>query len=89
MAIQSNLSTLMGKFRYNIQDVHERTGLARATVSSLYNDKATRIDFTTIEKLCLLFECGVEQLLSLESTMPSVASDDLQNRVSAGGKADV
>ena len=62
----SNLSTLMGKYRYTIKDVHERTGLSRTTISSLYNDKATRIDYSTIEKLCVLFECGVENLLLLD-----------------------
>ena len=65
MQLTSNLSVLMGKYRYKIQDVHERTGLARRTISTLYNDKATRIDFTTVEKLCQLFSCGVEQLFNL------------------------
>ena len=65
MQLMSNLSVLMGKYRYKIQDVHERTGLARRTISTLYNDKATRIDFSTIEKLCQLFGCGIEQLFSL------------------------
>ena len=67
MHMVSNLSTLMGKYRYKIQDVHERTGLARRTISCLYNDKATRIDYSTIEKLCQLFECGVEQLFILNN----------------------
>ena len=62
-----NLSTLMGKYRYSIKDVHERTGLSRTTISSLYNDKASRIDYTTIEKLCALFNCGIETLLLLET----------------------
>lgn len=66
MELKSNLSTLMGKYRYTIQDVHEKTGLSRNTVSSLYNDKATRIDFETIRKLCGLFECNVDELLILE-----------------------
>jgi putative transcriptional regulator len=56
----------MGMKRYNIQDVHERTGLSRTTISALYNGRATRIDFTTIEKLCSLFSCGIEQLFLLE-----------------------
>ena len=66
--LQCNLSLLMGKHRYKIQDVHERTGLARKTISTLYNDKATRIDFSTVEKLCLLFDCGVEQLFTLQAS---------------------
>jgi DNA-binding Xre family transcriptional regulator len=71
----------MGKRRLKIQDVHERTGLSRTTVSALYNDTATRIDFSTIERLCLLFECDVNELLSLDPTK--------SNTVSTGGKADV
>jgi len=57
----------MGKHRYTIQDVHEKTGLSRNTISSLYNDKATRIDYSTIVKLCQLFECGIEQLFILNN----------------------
>lgn len=61
-----HLSTLMGQSRYSIQDVHIKTGLARSTVAQLYHDKATRIDFETIEKLCALFECDIAALLELE-----------------------
>ena len=61
-----HLSTLMGQARYSIQDVHVKTGLARSTVTQLYHDKATRIDFDTIEKLCSLFKCEISSLLELE-----------------------
>jgi DNA-binding Xre family transcriptional regulator len=57
----------MGQARYSIQDVHNKTGLARSTVAQLYHDKATRIDFETIEKLCNLFDCSVSDLLELEN----------------------
>ena len=63
MAISSTLSSMMGKYRYTIQYVHEQTGLARNTISNLYNDKVTRIDFDTLDKLCLLFECDISDLL--------------------------
>ncbi len=66
MIIRSNLSTLMGARRYSIKDVHEKTGLSRGTISSLYNDKATRIDYDTIAKLCELFGCEVGSLLVIE-----------------------
>ena len=65
MAVHCNLSTLMGTRRYSIQDVHKLTGLSRSTVSSLYNDKATRIDFDTLEKLCGLFECNASELFEV------------------------
>ena len=63
MAVHSTLSTLMGKYRYSIQDVHAKTGLSRNAVSNLYNDKARRIDFETLEKLCRLFKCTVSDLI--------------------------
>jgi putative transcriptional regulator len=65
MAIHCILSTLMGQRRYTIQDVHECTGLSRNTISNLYNDKATRIDYTTIEKLCFLFNCSFNDLFQI------------------------
>lgn len=64
--MRCHLSTLMGQSRYSIQDVHTKTGLARSTVTQLYHDKATRIDFETIEKLCYLFNCEINDLLELE-----------------------
>lgn len=66
--MKCNLSTLMGQSRYSIQDVHIKTGLARSTVTQLYHDKATRIDFDTIEKLCCLFDCEISDLFILEKT---------------------
>lgn len=67
MKLHSRLSTLMGGKRLSIQDVHQQTKLSRTTVSNLYNDKATRIDFETIEKLCTLFDCELGELLYLEN----------------------
>ena len=64
--MKCKLSTMMGELRYSIQDVHIKTGLSRSTVTQLYHDKATRIDFETIEKLCCLFECDLCDLFSLE-----------------------
>lgn len=65
-AMKCRLSTMMGKARYSIQDVHIKTGLSRSTVTQLYHDKATRIDFETIEKLCNLFDCDLNDLFCLE-----------------------
>ena len=56
--IKCNLSKLMGIHKMSIQDVHEQTGLNRATISNLYHEKVNRIDFETLEKLCKLFNVG-------------------------------
>lgn len=55
--LKCNLSKLMGIHKMSIQDVHEKTGLNRNTISNLYHEKAKRIDFETMEKLCKLFGC--------------------------------
>ena len=81
MQLQCNLSVLMGKHRYNIQNVHEQTGLARRTISTLYNDKATRIDFSTVEKLCQLFSCGIEQLFILSDVNPTLTENGTKEDV--------
>lgn len=62
----------MGEKRLSIQDVHQETKLSRTTVSNLYNDKATRIDFETIEKLCTLFDCELGELLYLENCIKEI-----------------
>lgn len=62
MKLHCSLSTLMGKERFSIEDVHMKTNLSRTTISNLYNDKATRIDYKTIEKLCALFDCGMSEI---------------------------
>lgn len=66
MAVHCKLSTLMGEKRYRIQDVFEKTGISRNTISNLYHDKIRRIDYDVIEKLCALFECRISDLLSYE-----------------------
>lgn len=55
----------MGRKRLSIQDVHAFSNLSRTTISNLYNDKATRIDFETIEKLCRYLDCDLSELLYL------------------------
>lgn len=61
--VHCKLSTLMGAKRVTIQEVHNNTGLSRNTISNLYYDKATRIDYETLSKLCGYFECQIGDLL--------------------------
>lgn len=61
------LSTLMGEARFSIEDVHQKANLSRSTITALYHDRATRIDYETIEKLCSLFDCKVDDLFVLDS----------------------
>lgn len=63
--ITCHLSTLMGRNKMKIADVARETNLNRSTITALYTEKATRIDLDTIEKLCVLFECDVGDLLEI------------------------
>jgi putative transcriptional regulator len=56
----------MDRHRYNIQDLHDEKGFARKTVSALYYDKVSCVDYSTIEKICRLFNCGIEQLFTFK-----------------------
>lgn len=60
--IRCNLSIFMGRDRKKIQDVCNETGLARNTVANLYNDKAARVDYRTMDLLCKMFRCSVGEL---------------------------
>lgn len=60
--IRCHLSTLMGRHKLNIADVHRITGLNRTTISNLYYERTQRIEMEAIEKLCVLFKCQVGDL---------------------------
>ncbi len=61
--IRCHLSRCMGERKLKISDVARATGLNRNTVTLLYKETATRVDLDAIEKLCVLFQCEVGDLL--------------------------
>lgn len=48
----------MGEQRKSIQKVADETGLSRSTLSCLYNNKVTRVDLNTLDKLCECLNCN-------------------------------
>lgn len=64
--IKCHLSRLMGERKLKLADVARLTGLHRNTVTLLYNETAARVDLETMEKLCSLFECKVEDLFEYQ-----------------------
>src|SRR5690554_1880667 len=67
--IRCHLARMMGEHKMRIADVARETGLSRATVTLLYKETAQKVDLEAIEKLCLLFECRVGDLLELQSVL--------------------
>lgn len=64
--IRCNLSRLMGEQKMNISDVARQGGLNRSTISSLYHEKANRVDLDSLEKLCKVFSCSVGEMLEIQ-----------------------
>jgi len=61
--IRCHLARLMGEHKMRIADVARETGLSRATVTLLYKETAQKVDLEAVDKLCVLFKCGVGDLL--------------------------
>jgi putative transcriptional regulator len=64
--IKCHLSTLMGERKLKIADVARELDVHRNTISLLYYEKAKRIDFDVLEKLCVYFECTVGEILEFK-----------------------
>ncbi len=64
--VKCNLSALIGAKKLKISDVVRDTGINRSTITRLYHETTTRIDFETLEKLCVYLDCEVGELISVE-----------------------
>ena len=67
MTIKVRLPELLEEKGLNQMDLVRQLNLSPTTVGKLYNQKSGRIDFKTIEKLCLFFEISISELLVLKS----------------------
>jgi len=63
--VRCYLSRLMGERKLKIADVAKATNIHRNMISLLYYEKAKRIDFETIERLCRFFQCRIEDLFEI------------------------
>ncbi len=61
--IKCHLSTLMGERKLKIADLAKELGVHRNTITLLYYERAKRIDFDVLEKLCKYFNCSVSEIL--------------------------
>ena len=61
--IRNRLSALMGERRISQRELQRRTGLSYTTINELYHDRAKRLDFETLDKLCRALDCQVSDRL--------------------------
>lgn len=55
--VHCNLRVLMAEKGLNIQKVKDKTTLSRTTISNLYNNYGSGVQFDTIVQLCELLQC--------------------------------
>jgi putative transcriptional regulator len=48
------------------EEIADAIGISRATMSDWSREKVTRLDKDILAKLCVYFQCGIEDLLHLE-----------------------
>ncbi len=64
--IKCHLSKLMGERKIKIADLAREIDVHRNTVTLLYYEKAKRIDFEVLDKLCRYFNCPIEEILEFK-----------------------
>lgn len=62
--IKCNLGVLMAERKLSIQDVSDKTGLSRTTISALVNETGKGIQFDTMDALCELLKITPGALFS-------------------------
>ena len=63
--IKCNLSALLGARKLKLADVIRDTGINRSTLTRLYHETTTRIDYETLETLCKYLKCDVGDFLKI------------------------
>lgn len=71
--IECKLASLMGERKIlKLSDVVHATGINRNTLTSLYYDRAVRIELPVADKLCKFFNCDMNELFEYR---PDVVSE--------------
>ena len=58
-----NLAVLLAERKLKVADLVRSNGINKSTLHKLYNDESVRIDFETIDKICIALDVGVGDLL--------------------------
>lgn len=61
--IKCSFAELIGARKLKISDVVRDTGINRSTLTRLYHETTSRIDYETLEILCRYLDCSVGDFL--------------------------
>ncbi len=63
--IRSNLFALMRQRQLATAELARVAGVNRSTVTALANDRASRVELATLERLCVALGCQLADLLEI------------------------
>lgn len=58
-----NLDVMMAKRKISLSELSDRVGITQANLSILKNNKAKAIRFSTLESICDVLDCQVEDII--------------------------
>lgn len=64
--IKLNLPVLFAQRGLRVADAERDSGVNRATLYRLYNNESSRIDFETLDKLCIYLDCEPKDVFIFE-----------------------
>lgn len=65
MGIKLHVAEKMIETNMTVKDLAEKAGIAYNTALALKRGSMTRLDFETLEKLCVLFHCSPGDIITL------------------------
>jgi putative transcriptional regulator len=66
MPLRNNLQELLKKREMNLYQLHQLTGIGYHVLDAHLKNRARQIGHKTIEKICEVLNCSVEDLLTLD-----------------------
>lgn len=64
--IKLNLPVLFAQKGLRVADAERESGVNRTTLYRLYNNESSRIDFETLDKLCIYLGCEPKDVFIFE-----------------------
>ena len=63
--IRSNLIPLMRRRQLKAAELARAAGVNRSAVTALANNRASRVELATLERLCIVLDCQLAELLEI------------------------
>lgn len=61
--ITFKLDDLIWQHRTTAEDIYQKTGIGKSTLSTIRNNKNINISIHTLDKLCKYFDCKISDLI--------------------------